>query len=225
MTTAPYTVTPRQVAEFVAALPGGTLSAIEYHDDPGYSLREAVLGVLGISRYHYSGEPRWPDTDPINDGPWSTDRARTDNMLSLAPLLCEWPSWSSARRRRWARAVALRTIREVLPLALDAIGLLMEADACRSVKGPSAATRAAMVARQAVEMATVYHSMPKTTVDVVLACALAAVGSRYVDYPYAVAAGGARAVRYVASALASARGDYSSADEALTLACRIWAEA
>ena len=64
-----------------------------------------------------------PDVRSLNDAAWSDDATRTEQMLRLAPLLEAWPAWSASKRAAWAQGVALRTVREILPIALRAAKL------------------------------------------------------------------------------------------------------
>ena len=73
-----------------------------------------------------------PDLRPLNDGPWSSDLART---TALAPVLVAVaPVWRDpVRREAWVRAIALETVRQILPIALHANGLTGAANRCAAV--------------------------------------------------------------------------------------------
>jgi hypothetical protein len=92
--------------------------------------------------------PKWTDlpdgnspTDRacqvLNDADWSSDAARTKACLPLA-LLTE-----SEAAEGWEQQYVLRTIREILPIALRADGLEDHAVACVSAEDLEAAGRAA----------------------------------------------------------------------------------
>ena len=93
-----------------------------------------------------------PDLRPLNDGPWSSDLART---IALAPvLIAVAPIWRNpVQRVAWVRAVALETVRQILPIALRANGLVVEADRCAAVTDLAAAEAAGAAARAAAEAA------------------------------------------------------------------------
>ncbi len=55
-----------------------------------------------------------PDLRPLNDGPWSSDRARTAAVLPVIATLWNWSAWDPARRHRWATAVAIETVRQII---------------------------------------------------------------------------------------------------------------
>jgi hypothetical protein len=73
----------------------------------------------------------------LNDAVWSSDVARTKACLPLA-LLTE-----SEAPAGWVDQYALRTTREILPIALRAAGLEYHAVACASAEDLDAAGRAA----------------------------------------------------------------------------------
>jgi hypothetical protein len=73
----------------------------------------------------------------LNDADWSSDDARTKACLPLA-LLTE-----SEAPAGWVDQYALRTTREILPIALRAAGLEYHAVACESAEDLEAAGRAA----------------------------------------------------------------------------------
>ena len=83
----------------------------------------------------------------INDAPWSSPAARAEALLPIA--LAQTGS-AGTDRTVWVLAVALGTIRRVLPLALRAAGMVDEADACSIARDlPSARLAAAAAARTA----------------------------------------------------------------------------
>lgn len=84
----------------------------------------------------------YPDLRPLNDARWSSDAARTAALLPVLVALADWRVWPDARRVEWMRAVALRTIREVLSIAARAISLGRAARRCETA-GTLGAVRAA----------------------------------------------------------------------------------
>lgn len=82
----------------------------------------------------------------LNDGVWSSDEARTEHCLPLALLD------DASAAPEWRDRFALRTIREVLPIALRTIGLDNHAAACESASDLAAARDAASRARAAAMM-------------------------------------------------------------------------
>ena len=71
----------------------------------------------------------------LNDGPWSSDEARTEACLPLVYLT------ESEAVPGWVERYALRTVREILPIALEAVGV--DATACREARTLGAARAAA----------------------------------------------------------------------------------
>ena len=67
--------------------------------------------------------------EPILDAYLDAPR-RAAATEPVAVALSDWSAWPEARRIAWAQAVALRTIREVLPDALRAAGLPRQAAVC-----------------------------------------------------------------------------------------------
>jgi hypothetical protein len=93
-----------------------------------------------------------PDTRALNDGPWSSDEARTAAMVPVEEALWDWADWTDAKRQAWATEVARRTIGEVLAIALRAAGLNDEAGLCER-EPTEASARSAEAAAGAAEAA------------------------------------------------------------------------
>ena len=104
----------------VVARSGG-LSAGSHHARSGkFCILEAVSVCEGRE---WTSDPLIldrPDVRLLNDALWPDDVVRTEQMLRLAPLLEAWPGWGDEKRVVWVRGVALRTAREILPIALRA---------------------------------------------------------------------------------------------------------
>lgn len=143
-----------------------------------------------------------PDIRPLNDAGWSSDEARTRAMRPLVKALWGWPEWSEKKRVAWARRVALRTVREVLPIALDAAGLRRDAQACRAARTLRSAAAAANAAAAPSGAAAAAYSADAA--ESAAAARAAAAAAAY-----------ARAAAYASPA---------AADRVLRLACRIMRE-
>jgi hypothetical protein len=156
-----------------------------------------------------------PDLRPINDGPWSSDRARTDALLPVMAALWDWSTWDDARRVRWASIVALETVRQIiaeLPGLPDEVRV-----SCRAASDlPSAARASARVLAEAAEAARAAGAA-----DAAARAAWAAAGAAARAARAAWAAAGAAAW----AARASAEAAEAAKDAILTRACRIWIDA
>jgi len=89
----------------------------------------------------------------INDAKWSSEAVRAD---ALWPVALAQIGTAGADRLPWARAIALGTVRRVLPLLLDERGLTKEAAACRAAEDLEAARLAAQQAGRALYSAAAY---------------------------------------------------------------------
>ena len=168
---------------------------------------EARNAALGLDWSDSPGD--YLDLRSLNDGPWRSDQARTEALLPVLRATWDWPSWSPERQQRWAAAVALRTVKEVLPVALRACGL--EAEAAASEQAPTLA--AAFAAMSAVSTALSARSAEAWSVAWSARSAANAMGA-------------VSAARSAVSTALSARSAARSAEstEVLSLACRIWTE-
>lgn len=100
------------------------MNGMEWTDDPVY------LGT--------------PDIRPLNDAEWPSAAARTEAMIPLLAAVSGWKTWDTVDRVSWSRRVAERTIREVLPIALRAVGLEDAAVLCET-HGDAKSARAAAI--------------------------------------------------------------------------------
>lgn len=151
-----------------------------------------------------------PDLRPLNDGPWPSDRERTRALVPVVVALWDWSEWSPARRKAFAAAVAERTIRELLPPVLRAVGLNAEARRCQQ-EGTAAAARAAADAYA--------YAAADAAADAAAADADAARAAAYAAYA-------ARDAAYAARAVADAAARKPVAPVTLLRrACRLWIEA
>jgi len=158
-----------------------------------------------------------PDMRPLSDALWPDDSVRTEQMRRLVPLFEAWLGWTDGQRADWAQAVALRTVREILPIALRAAkideALVLACEQAQDLDAAGAAAGAAAghanVERDAARAAR-YASD----------AAGAAAGRANVERDAANAArAAANAARYASDA-ADAAASYA----VLALAVTIWAE-
>ena len=82
----------------------------------------------------------------LNDAPWPSNAERAAGMREVA--ICQLGS-NAINQTAFATEVALRTVREILPIALRGIGLEAEASACESAADLSAAAASAESAKSA----------------------------------------------------------------------------
>src|SRR5215469_15946027 len=55
-----------------------------------------------------------PDLRPLNDGPWSSDQARTDALVPVMVALWDWSEWTPARQQQWSARVAIATVNQII---------------------------------------------------------------------------------------------------------------
>jgi len=141
--------------EFVAERFGGVLYRGAHLPNGKACLHEALNVYQGKDWSDDTGGTL--DLRQLNDGPWSSDEARTTHMLPLGAIVLAWPTWSPKRRREWTQRVAEGVIREIVPPALrraaevipeKAPALLAAATRCE-IEGSRAAARAAARAAHA----------------------------------------------------------------------------
>jgi hypothetical protein len=81
----------------------------------------ALEFARAVRRLSHSDQPtHLPDLRPLNDGPWSSDEARTEALLPVMAALWDWQAWSPARQRGWAKQVVIETVRQVIGEQLPA---------------------------------------------------------------------------------------------------------
>lgn len=138
----------------ILASHGDLLARGSHRDDDPATCPLCVLELAGLARFgRVTDEPcavGYPDIRAINDS-YLDDQRRTDALLPWLDALAPWADWSDEQRVRWARIVAMRTVREVLPIALRAIGLDEHADRCAQAE--DLAANAAYAARAAANAA------------------------------------------------------------------------
>ena len=123
------------------------------------------------------GNAGLPDLRPINDGPWSSDEARTKAMVPAIRALWGWPKWGETKQKALTNAVTLRMIREVLPDIYDAIGLDEHAKTMRESADLAMAARAAEATSAAAEAARAAAAAAGSAWAVAVAARAAAVAA------------------------------------------------
>jgi hypothetical protein len=97
----------------------GVLSHGKHKEDEGaYCALEAVslarsLKCLPSDEWTFTDSPEevgMPDLRAINDGPWTSNEARTKALLPLLAALSDWSEWGKERQKRWADRVTIRTV-------------------------------------------------------------------------------------------------------------------
>lgn len=121
---------------------GGLLLSGDHPQDGEVCLLEADHHMRGEDWGDAPGS--LPDLRELNDAPWSSDEARTENLLKVWVAYYDWSAWSDTRKTEVIGRVALWTVNRILPIALDAIGI--ESDACREATDLVEAARAAEAA-------------------------------------------------------------------------------
>lgn len=150
-----------------------------------------------------------PDLRPLNDGPWSSDQARTQALLPVMAALWEWSTWTAAQQRIWATRVVIDTVQQIVSQLPDL------SDALRAQCQRAETRRAVWAADDAAEVADAVAWATKA------AGAAGAAGAR------ADAAGAAGAARAAAKAAvwAAEAAEAAAADRVLMTACAIWINA
>jgi hypothetical protein len=180
---------------------GGVLRAGKHaKDDCKVCVRELRCLALELPEWTDSPDGNSP-TDRacqvLNDADWSSDAARTKACLPLA-LLTE-----SEATEGWEQQYVLRTIREILPIALRAAGLEDHAVACESAKDLEAAGRAADAAYDSANAA--YNAARAAAAE--YAAAYAAYAAEYAAYAASFSRCAAEYAAYCAAKSAKAAED------------------
>lgn len=92
---------------------GGLLKHGSHHPDGEACALEAATVARGNK---WDDEPETaglPDLRELNDGPWSSDEARTRALRPLVKALWTWMRWGEKRRGAWTSRVKLRFNREL----------------------------------------------------------------------------------------------------------------
>ena len=123
----------------------------------------------GVDTEYWTDRPettRLPDLRPINDGPWSSDQARTIALLPVLAALWDWADWSPIRQQTWVEHVAIATVRDII----GQLGTLSESvrKRCQSVTTAASAASAARAASAASAAASAARAAYATAADTVL---------------------------------------------------------
>lgn len=125
---------------------GGVLTKGQHEPDGQACALEAAHAAVGDP---WSDNPgRWPDIRPLNDGPWSSDEARTKHMIPLMEAFWDWGDWPEARRIAVVTEIVIETVRTIiaeLPGLPDGVRA-----ACRSASTLEEAERMALAAAAAL---------------------------------------------------------------------------
>jgi hypothetical protein len=139
---------------------GGTLDRGSHNGD----MPDCKVCVLELAALHKLGsvtdDPEaigLPEVRSINDS-YIDPHRRTEAMLGWLVAMDGWSTWPDERQVAWAQIVAMRTVREVLPIGLRAVGATEEpVVACENATDlveAAAAARAAARAAYAADART-----------------------------------------------------------------------
>ena len=146
-----------------------------------------------------------PDRDwaiIINDAEWPSPGERAKALL---PIALAQAGTAGTDRTAWVQSVALGTIQRVLPIALEAIGHVDAANACREsadLESAKTAARDAHAAASAASASASAYASDAYAADAASAAYAAAATTSASAYASAVSS--ARAARYAARAANSA---------------------
>src|SRR3990167_876939 len=85
--------------------------------DGAYCALECISLARHNGRDNFTDDPiqlGMPDIRPLNDGPWSSDSARTKTLLPLLAALSDWALWSKKRQQVWSEYVCIGTVKHLL---------------------------------------------------------------------------------------------------------------
>jgi hypothetical protein len=227
-------MTEHPFTETLSSRFGGVLRHGKHAEDGEACALEAASVARGRRWSDKPGLAGLPDLRPLNDARWPDDATRTEHMLPVVLALWDWAEWKPARRKAWAKRVAERTIREVLPIALRAAGLDAEAERCeregtREAANAAHANAANAAHANAAHANAAHANAAAYAANAAHANAAHANAAAYAAYAFAAAYANAyaNAVAYAAAAANAAAYAYAAAarvgGEPLIVACRIWA--
>lgn len=217
---------------------GGRLSACAHEPNGCACVLEAASCVRGVNWCDDPEAVGLPDMRPINDA-FRDDETRTRCMLPVAIALWDWPQWSDDRRVAWVRAVVLRTVREILPIALRACGFEQSAAACERAEDLADVAKAVADAVNRANAATAADRAAAAKAVAIAADAVnraAKAAADAVNRANAATKAVADAADWAAAAAANWESDREgdvyaakaaadrAADQILKAACRIWVE-
>jgi hypothetical protein len=165
--------------EAVLASRGGVVVRGKHADPTGpCCILEAV--TLACERPMGDEVAELPDLRPLNDGPWTSDAARTAAMVPLAVAFADWGA-DAARQRRFTDALVVRLVQVTiaqlphLPKAIKAQceAVTTKGEARAATAAAAGAARAAAGAAGAAEAAAAAAWGARAKTDRVLldACA------------------------------------------------------
>jgi len=196
-----------------------------------------------------------PDLRPLNDGPWSSDQARTDALVPVVEALWDWAEWPEARRLAWVEGVVIETVRQIiaeLPELTDDVRARCRAvrtldDAAKAAEAAAKAAAAAAEAAEAAAEAAAWAAAKAAAAKAAAAkaeaakaeaakaakaaAAKAAAAKAAAAWAWAAAAEAEAAKAAAAAAKAAWAAAWAAAakaaagDTVLQTACRIWIEA
>ena len=131
-------------------LAGGVLLSGKHEPNGQACALELVSQYRGLNWSDVPGAVGMPDVRAINDARWSSDAARTEAMLPLLESLLWWKDDDGARRLRFVRLLAVRTVNvlvaELPGLSKDIHARCLAAKDCASAANAAYAANAANAA-------------------------------------------------------------------------------
>ena len=217
------TTCTRDTLERVIARYGDVLTAGSHPDQRACCINEARAVCLGLEWTDNPTMVGLPDIRPLNDGPWSSDAARTAAMIRLATAYDQWATWPPAQQRAVITAVVIGTVQHVIS-ALPSLSDQVRAH-CREAQTLKAAEAAAMAAEAAAWSAAACaarEAAMDAAMAVAMAAARAAGDARNAgdDCWDAFAAGVLARAAVAAGTAAGAAGD--AGDAVLLMAVDLW---
>ncbi len=224
--------------EIVATRFGGKLKSGQHEEDGEACVLEACSVARGVKWTDNPQTVGLPDLRGINDSRhWPSEEARAEFLIPVAEALWDWALWSRERKAAVLARVAERSIREVLPIALEAAArvqrkeehrdaLLKAAQNCKD-QGTEGSAREA----RAAAASSSSSSSAAAAANSAAAAAYYAAAAAY--YAAAAANSAAAAAYYAANAADAASAATANAAYAanaptpfdiLKLHCRIWIE-
>ena len=141
-------LTIEQLQHVLDTYDSGVLSTGGHKAEDGlYCALECISLARNRGKDNFTDNPtvlNMPDVRNLNDGPWSSDVARTQTMLPLLAALSDWSLWSPKRQQQWAKKVSIETVRQVvsrLPHISSCVSLLCKQ--ANTLEGAAGAARAA----------------------------------------------------------------------------------
>lgn len=202
--------------EIVADRFRGRLKNGEHSENGSACIMEASSVARGIDWTDDPVSIGLPDLRPLNDAHWPSEEARARELITVAEALWDWAEWPADRRAAYAERVVLRTVREILPIALEAVGL--PSRSCRTAETLDEALEAVeAVEAEAVEAEAEWEAVAAAVEALVKAVETEA------EWEARVAVEAVDALALAAEAIQAAAAE-AAAMEPLALSCRILIE-